>query len=214
MLKTKKQKWVLILSVAVLALLLGMWSRHNFQLPTVSPKQMTVATLFNQPRTISDFKLIDGDEKPFTRENFKGHYSLLFFGFTNCPDLCPTTLSTLNQAYQQLQKDKVENMPQVVFISVDPEQDTPARIKWYLSSFNKAFVGATGSQEQIDKLTQEMSVLYTKIIQKDDPEHYSIDHSGTIIIINPQGQFAGIFSMPHDAKKIASDVEILVKDKA
>ncbi len=199
-----------VIAVALLALLLGLWTRHNLQPKSVQPTLLT-ATVFNQPRSISPFQLTDDNGQAFTLENLKGHYSLLFFGFTHCPDLCPTALSTLNQTYKKLASQPNLPLPQIVFISVDPEQDTPAVIKTYLSSFNSAFLGATGSKQQLDTLTQEMSVLYARVAQAGDAAHYTIDHSGTIIIINPQGEFYGVFTLPHDAQKIAADMENILK---
>ncbi len=216
MLKTSTQRQILfvLIAVAVLALLFGMWSRHNLtDMPKKSAQPLTLnsGTLFPEPRILSPFKLTASDGQPFTNDSFKGHWSLVFFGFTNCPDLCPTTLSVLNQTYKSLQTAQQDPMPQVVFISVDPEQDTNQRITEYLSSFNRNFVGATGSEQQLDRLTKEMNVLYMKVAQPNtnanghDEHMYSIDHSGTILVINPQGQLYALFSMPHDAEKIAQD---------
>jgi len=206
--KTQLRRRIILISIGALALLFGMWLQFNYN-KKPAPPTLVSATIFPQSRIINPFQLTDDEGKPFTLDNFKGHWSIVFFGFTNCPDLCPTTLSTLNDAYKKLVAAKQNPMPQVVFISVDPEADTPDRMKTYLSSFNKAFLGAVGSQEQIDQLTKELSVLYAKIAQKD--AHYTIDHSGTILIINPQGQFAGVFSMPHNADNIAHDLQTIIK---
>jgi len=207
--KSRQRLLFILIAVAILSALFGMWSRHNTQ-PTDVKVAMKTATVFPQPRAITPFQLTDTEGKPFTLENLKGHYSLIFFGFTHCPDLCPTTLAMLSQSYKTLENAKLKNLPQVIFISVDPEQDTPKKIKTYLSSFNSAFLGATGDKAQIDKLTQEMSVIYAKVAQAGDPGHYSIDHSGTLIIVNPEGQFYGVFTMPHDPQKIANDMKVLL----
>ena len=207
----KNRSYILFLFVAIssLSLLLGLWWKHNATPIEIMPVVKT-ATIFDRPRIISAFRMIDDQDKPFTLDNFKGHYSLVFFGFTHCPYLCPTTLAMLNQSYKMMQREKLNSMPRIIFISVDPEQDTPAVIKTYLSSFNSAFLGATGSKADLDKLTEEMSVLYTKVMQPGDNQHYTIDHSGAIILVNPQGQFQGVFTTPHDAKKIADDMKILI----
>jgi protein SCO1/2 len=207
--KTYQRLLFLLISIAVLSALFGMWMHYNTQNKTGSPALKT-ATIFSQPRTIAPFKLVDTDNKPFSLENLKGHYTLIFFGFTHCPDLCPTTLAMLSQSYKMLESAQLKSMPRILFISVDPEQDTSQVIKTYLSSFNTAFLGATGSQKQLDKLTQEMSVIYAKVSDAKDPTHYTIDHSGTIIIINPEGQFYGVFTMPHDPQKIANDMKALL----
>lgn len=213
-LPSSRTQWsIVIICLAVLALLFGMWARYNLHGEEISKPVFLSATLFDQPRSVTPFKLTDTNNHNFGLDNFKGHWSLVFFGFTNCPDLCPTTLATLNQTYKVFEKNPTMTKPQVVFISVDPEQDNPAKIKNYLSSFNPNFLGATGSESQIGQLTQELSVMFTKILPANS-EQYSIDHSGTIVIINPQGQFSGVFTLPHDPNKIAQDVQTLIASSA
>jgi protein SCO1 len=211
--KAISQRVFLILSISVLALLFGLWIFHNTNADEAGgSKALQSATVFQQPRAITPFQLTDANNQAFTLENLKGHWSLLFFGFTNCPDLCPTTLSTLNQAYQQLAVHHPKVMPQVVFISVDPEQDDSQTIAKYLSSFNPHFLGATGAQTTLNQLTRELSVLYMKVAEPNatDPTHYSIDHSGAILIIDPEGQFYGVFTTPHDPAKIAKDTQAIM----
>ena len=200
----------LFIAIAGLAILFGVWSRHN----STSSEQggvsaVKTATIFDKPRFIAPFQMVDANNKPFTQDNFKGHYSLVFFGFTNCPMLCPTTLAMLNKAYKMMQDDKLKDLPQIVFISVDPDRDSPAAIKKYLLSFNPAFLGAAGNKETIDKLTQEMNVLYQQVPDPQKQGNYTFDHSGAIILVNPQGQYQGVFTTPHDPRKIADDMKAL-----
>ncbi len=212
---TGVQRLILAFSFGVLALLFGLWLYHNLDHnDDTAKKQFISATVFQQPRAITPFQLTDDNDQPFTLENFKGHWSLVFFGFTNCPDLCPTTLSTLNQVYKQLESTQPKSMPQVVFVSVDPQQDNSQTIAKYLSSFNPHFLGATGSQQALDQLTRELSVLYMKVARpnSDNNEHYDIDHSGAILIINPQGHFYGVFTTPHNVNNIAKDTQTLMAD--
>ncbi len=212
MLKTKRPILYFAIALAVLALLFGMWFQHNTSAEqTKSLANLETATVLPQPKTVPRFNLISQENTSFTLENLKGHWSLLFFGFTNCPYLCPTTLSTLNESFKLLEKDHLTPMPQMVFISVDPERDHPARIKEYLSSFNKQFVGATGSPQQLEALTKSFNILYTKIKATKSNEEYSIDHSGTILMLDPKGQLFAIFSTPHDATKIAHDVKSIIE---
>lgn len=211
----RRQLLFLFIAIAILALCFGVWSQHNLSSQKSAPLALDTATIFSQPRAISPFQLTDNHDQPFTLANLQGHWSILFFGFTHCPELCPTTLATLNQAYQLLQKDHPDQvLPQVVFISVDPEQDTSQRITTYLSSFNPHFIGATGTPAALDKLTQELSVMYTKTNPLNtndvDASEYSIDHSGTLLIVNPAGQFYGVFTTPHNANKIAHDIKVIM----
>src|SRR5260221_7497920 len=111
----------LIIAIAALALLFGIWTQYNFGSKSKSSAlALNSGTLLSQPRALQNFHLINDHNKPFTNDNFKNHWSFVFFGFTNCPQLCPTTLSTLNQIYKNLQQVHLQSMPQVVFISVDP----------------------------------------------------------------------------------------------
>jgi len=183
----------------------------GFSVTTGYAAEMQNATVFNQPRNIAAFKLQDDAGKPFTNANLQGHWSLLFFGFTNCAMICPTTMTELNKMYQILQKAKVEQLPQVVFISVDPERDSIKRIHDYVVSFNPKFIGATGEESQIVSLTKQMGVMFMKIADKDDPKKYAIDHSAFVVLVNPKGQMYGIFSSPHQAEEMAKSYQQIIK---
>jgi protein SCO1/2 len=161
------------------------------------------AAIYQQPRPIVPFSLKDTDGKAFSNQNLQGHWSLLFFGFTNCAMICPTTMTELNKMYGLLQKAKVKSLPQVVFISVDPERDSIKRIHGYVQAFNSAFVGATGSEQELTKLSKQLGVMYMKVRDKDDPKHYAIDHSAFIVLVNPKGQAYGLLTTPHSAKNLA-----------
>lgn len=214
----KRQFILIIFVVAVIALLFGMWSRHNIS-PAVKENQnkpevlsLASATVLPQDKELAPFQLIGANQQAFTNDNLKGHWSLVFFGFTNCPSLCPSTLTTLNKVYEQLESEKQVNLPQVVFISVDPDRDTPPRITEYLQGFNKHFIGATGTQEQLDQLTHQLSVLYMKVTQPghENDNTYTIDHSGTILVIDPAGNWYALFNTPHDANNITKDYQTIV----
>lgn len=209
---TKSKIIILISAVVVIALLAGLWLHHN---TLGKPAVLKTATVLTPARDISDFQLTGDNDKPFTLSNLKGHWTLIFFGFTHCPELCPTTLATLKEVYQKLENAKQKPMPQVLFISVDPARDSPKLIKRYLSSFNSNFLGATGTEEALKSLTQEMSVLYMKVMQpgheSNDQAHYDIDHSGTLLLTNPAGKLVAIFNMPHQEAQIAADLHTIIK---
>lgn len=163
------------------------------------------ATIFTQPRTVVPFKLQTDNGNSFSNENLKGHWSLLFYGFTNCAMICPTTMTELNKMYQILAKDKQQVLPQVVFISVDPERDTIKRLHNYVHSFNPHFIGVTGDEKELATLAKHMGAMYMKVRDKKDPTHYYIDHSAFIILVNPKGQMVGILSSPHEAENMANN---------
>lgn len=204
----RRQYRIATIAFAVIALCLGLWSFHQKN-PADSPIELENGTLLPLPHDISPFQLVSADTKDFTNENLKGKWSFLFFGFTKCPELCPTTLTTLNNMVALLTEHKVEQMPQVVFISLDPARDTPSTMKQYLASFNKDFVGITGSEDSLKKLTSEFSVLYAKVAKNAADDDYVIDHSGTLLLVNPKAQLVAVFSTPHDATKLSHDLRTI-----
>jgi len=188
-----------VLIIAAVALSLGIWVWHQQSEMTGGSMQGVDATVLPQARSISAFELIDQQGHAFTNQQLLGHWSLVFFGFTNCSMICPTTMAELNQTYQLLQKNHIDQ-PQVIMVSVDPERDSVAKMRDYVTAFNKNFIGLTGEKSVIEKLTRQMGVVYMKV-----ESNNSIDHSGTVMLINPQGKLQAFFSMPHDAKKMAKD---------
>ncbi|RMD70853.1 MAG: SCO family protein [Gammaproteobacteria bacterium] len=158
--------------------------------------------LLPEPRPLPAFSLVDQDGRPFDNRRLMGKWSLLFFGYTHCPDVCPTTLSTLKEVKGRLEgHPEVLDKVQFVFISVDPERDTPKVLKDYVSYFDPGFIGATGSENQLKVLTRSLGVLYVKVPEENGD--YLVDHSASVILVDPKGRFAGVLSPPHRADAIA-----------
>lgn len=203
----RRQLLLAAVAFAVIAMFLGMWTKHNHQVS--AGIQLENGTLLPVPQDIAPFQLVNLDQQPFTKDSLAGHWNLIFFGFTRCPELCPTTLATLDKTYQILEHRNKVPMPQVVFISVDPERDNPDTIKNYLASFNKNFVGATGDKENLKQLTAQLNILFMKVQKQnnEDSNDYQIDHSGTILLVNPNAQLLAIFSTPHSEDALSHDVE-------
>lgn len=201
----KKRRAIFIgLIICIIALGFALWlhfTRHSKQENTSHLQQ---GTAFPAAIALEAFQLTDGNNKPFTNKNLKGHWSLFFFGFTRCPKVCPTTLSILNKAYQILEKADPNNLPHVVFISVDPKRDSPKATMQYAKRFNKHFIGVTGNKASIDGLTKNLGIMHA-VAQKSGEPGYQINHSGTIIVINPKGQWAGILMPPFNANVMAND---------
>jgi len=148
----------------------------------------------SQPRIFSDFELLDHRGESFSLENLRGHWTILFFGFTNCPDICPTTMATLAQMYQFLSSDEQEKL-QVVMVSLDPERDTQEKMAEYVPYFNADFVGVTGNKHLIRRMTAELNIAYNKVPLEGD--NYTVDHSTQVVLINPKGHYHGFFKAPH-----------------
>jgi len=193
----------ILIILAFIAFIAGGFVGKHLQKPL---SQKINATLLPQPRSLPPFKLMDMQEKPLTNQDLQGHWTLLFFGFTHCGHVCPMTMSVLKQVNANLRINK-QNSPRVLFISIDSQRDTPAVIKKYVISFDKDFQGATGSKQELEKLTKELGVVYMQV--KPENTDYQIDHSGTVFLINPLGEVYAVFSMPHDANSMTHDLETI-----
>ncbi|TDU32522.1 protein SCO1/2 [Panacagrimonas perspica] len=170
--------------------------------------QIASGTLLPSPRAIPEFALTGGGGQPFTKAGLNGQWSVIFVGFTHCPDVCPNTLAKLKAVHSTL---ATQNKPlQVLFLSVDPERDTPPIIASYVTHFDPAFVGATGPKEELDKLGSAMGFIYMKSPGA-TPETYSIDHSSALILINPQAQVAGYFTQPLKVDELVADLGTLIE---
>ncbi len=143
--------------------------------------------------------------KVLTDQDFLGQYLLIDFGYTTCPDVCPTTLLKLAQV-DRLLGDDAKNV-QVLFVSVDPERDTPEVLRHYVTSFDPAFLGLTGSKAAIDSMTRKYHVKY-QYVGKDSPDDmdYTVDHTSAVFFMGPDGRFIARFSYPTPAEQIAEKV--------
>jgi len=204
-----KQLINIVIFVAVIALGVGLLYQQKHK-KTYDPTQLS-ATVLSQPRVVASFSLTDNEGKPFNNKSLEGHWSMLFFGFTNCPQLCPTTMAELNQMYLQLQSDKISVLPQVTMVTIDPERDTRQKLNDYVKQFNTTFKGAFGSQSAIDGLTKQLGVVYMKTQNKQD-KNYDINHTGTVMLFNPQGKLSAFFTVPHRAKLMASEYELIERN--
>jgi len=159
----------------------------------------------NTPHEIVDFHLINNHGRPFTKTDLKGHWTLMFFGFTHCEMICPTTLEALNKLYKILEKELPQNnLPHVLFISIDPERDTIERINSYIHSFNTQFLGARTGVKETLALEKQLSVIVS-------PTTSTINHSAEILLINPAAQVQAYFYYPNQPEKMASDYKLILK---
>ena len=152
------------------------------------------------------FKLVDQDGKPITEANLRGKWQLVFFGYTHCPDTCPTALNELALALDQLGPKK--QSVGIVFITVDPERDTPAVLKEYLASFDAPVIGLTGSPQEVAQAAKDYRVYYAKHPRADGG--YDMDHSAVIYIMDPQGRFTATFTPDTPADDVAKRLQKLL----
>lgn len=205
MIDNKRMLYVVIVLIGLAALAAGVGSYLANQANQTArlEAQRPNGLLWPQVRDLPAVELIDQEGERFGVEDFRGHWSLVFFGFTFCPDICPMTLASLNEMQQQLaaQGADIDNL-QTILVSVDPERDTPARLNEYVSYFNEDFIGVTGTEAELQTLTRGLGAVYV-IEEPDAAGDYLIDHSASIFLINPQGQLTGIFTTPHEPASLA-----------
>jgi protein SCO1/2 len=167
------------------------------------PIETDNATVLPSAMALPEFTLADVDGEPFTNASLEGRFTLMFFGFTNCPDVCPITLQVLASTIERLREDAPEKVPDVVFVSVDPFRDTPDRIRAYLRGFDPGFIGVTGPDERLEPLVTKLGVGVEK--HEHHGEHYNVVHSGVVYVIGPRAEWIALSSAPHVPETIASD---------
>lgn len=148
------------------------------------------------------FELTDQNGKTITEKDFKGHPFLVFFGFTNCPEICPTALFDISEVFNALGPDA--DKARALFITVDPERDTPEKLKDYLSSFNPHLVGAVGTTEQLAAVAKGYRAYYKKVPLKDGD--YTMDHMATVYLMDKNGDFVAPFSLKRRPEEAAADL--------
>ncbi len=161
------------------------------------------AVLLPTPRELYPVELVDQRGQPFGLARLRGHWTLMFFGYTRCPDICPVTMAKLGQARKLADAAAGgERSFDVVMVSVDPEHDTPGKLSDYVTYFGRDFVGLTGAHEAIARLAASLNVAFGKL-PGDTPDGYVVDHTANIVIIGPRGLYRGFLKPPHDADHIA-----------
>jgi len=165
------------------------------------------AGVFSPPRQAPDFSLQGSDNNELTLSHYQGKIVLLGFGFTSCPDVCPTTLATLAQARRKLGPDAAD--VQVVYITVDPERDVPARMKQYLASFDPTFVGGTGTAQSLEAVRKEYGILAQK---KAYGSNYTFAHSSYVYVIDRSGRLRALMPYGHAPDDYVHDLKILLQE--
>lgn len=163
--------------------------------------------LLPQSRTLPELSLVNQDGEAVRVDQLKGQWSLLFFGYTFCPDICPATLAELRQLRSQLPEQARANL-RIVLVSVDPHRDTPQQLKQYLGYFDPAFIGLTGEEADIQKFANAVSIPY--IPADTSKENYTVDHSGNLVILGPDGTQRGFIRAPLNNVKLLAQLPGLV----
>jgi len=202
--------------IALIALVIGVVVAVNIAPPGGANKTQHV-NMYPQARVLPDFLLVDHNNKSFTTENLMGHWSLVFVGYTYCPDICPTTLAELKDIYPELQKIPSDFPIQVVLLSVDPKRDTPERLNEYINFFHSEFIAVSGEHAQLFPLVRAMGMMYSMSESTDNP-NYLVDHSSSVVVVNPKAQVVGRFKADFavgklpisEGQKILADMPAIV----
>ena len=195
--------WTVASCIAFMSVVLGLFLNQLTTPRDLSAEEYKdLGVYFIEPsRNLTTLSLVDDTNSYFKFDKFKGKWNVLFFGFTFCPDICPLTMKQLQEIKKELGSES-ENV-RFFLVSVDPIRDTPEKLRVYLDNFDKDFIGLTGG---ID------NVPFSPVVKSDDP-FYTVDHTGSLVLIDPEGKYAGFFRAPHDSEKVLLALQSLLKRK-
>lgn len=189
---------------AIVAFVVGLVAARALLAPRQVPVPVTEnATVFEGPRAVAALQLVDQDGQPYTAGALRDRWTLVFFGFTYCPDVCPTTLAVLKQMRQQLADLPDAQRPHVVLVTVDPERDTPERLRDYVRFFDPSFGAATGTIADVEQAAAAFAVPFAKVTLPQGG--YTMDHGAGIFLVDPAGRRIAYSSPPFDAATLARD---------
>lgn len=202
----KRNIMITVISIiAVMVLFFGLFLNKLF-----TPREMGFEELklngvitFAEPRLVNDFELLDQNGATFDKTSLADKLNLVFFGFTNCPDICPTTMAYLGSVYKSLSEEDKDKV-QIILVSLDPARDTQESMKAYVEYFNPGFKGLTGQFPQIMSFTNNLNVAFNKVFLD---EGYTIDHTSNIAILNGRGDYAGFIRTPIDVNVLPRIIE-------
>lgn len=206
--------WIVLAGIVALSAGAFVAVVKPFQPSTPTPEYFQY---FPEPRNLADISLVDQTNTSVDNTVFNGRWSLLFLGYTYCPDICPTTMASLGRVYPELKNIDSDNAVQVVFVSVDPNRDTPERLASYVEYFNAEFVALTGEHAQLFPFVRSLGLMYA-IAESTDNPNYLVDHSASVVVVDPQGRALGRFKPKYtpgelavsDSMQIAKDLPLII----
>lgn len=194
-------KITLVIMLILLGYSIGSSFEKSAPVPTYKVAQVQQPVL-----DIKEFKLLDHNKQPFNLDQLQDKWSLLFLGYTHCPDVCPTTLSEMNYLYQDLQQHNKALLDdaQFILVSIDPERDTPDHLNDYIKYFNDQFTATSGEAEELKAFAKQLELRFSieKITISDE---YLVEHSADLLLINPQAQVVARFIPPYDTGQLVQD---------
>lgn len=191
-----------VILIGLVLMGLGVWVAH-YLLESHQPSlPKPPAHYLRSGKPLTGFTLIDYNHKPFTASRFKGKWTFLFFGYTNCPDVCPTTLLKMRLVWNKMPASvQTPPAPQMVFVSVDPRRDTPELLKKFVTFYRPNFLGVTGKAKQINILIHQVGGHYS-FTKNPNGKGYTVNHSAQIILVDPEGEMRAVFSPPQKVDEL------------
>ncbi|MEZ5498917.1 MAG: SCO family protein [Steroidobacteraceae bacterium] len=194
------RNWVLLALLAVLGTVAGAWVGIASR---AQPPQLQSGTLYPAPRPLPPFALRSADGRPIANADLNGHPTILFFGFTNCPDVCPTTLALIAEVQR---RQPVPGL-QIWFVSVDPRRDTPQRLAAYLHGFAAAITGVTGEAKPLADFATALGIAVAEVALPGGD--YTVDHTAALLVLNDRGAEVAVFTPPHERDALVRDLQAL-----
>jgi protein SCO1/2 len=191
------------LAVAALAAALGVAASLYLDTRVDRPPEIRGYVLA-EPRPLPDVQLIDERGATFRTDNLRGHWSLLYFGYTYCPDVCPLTLVQLANLERHLEAERATAIVEYYLVSVDPRRDTPARLREYVAYFDPEFHGLTGAPEALAELAAATETVFD-VPEDPDGDNYLVSHSSNVVLLDPSARVHAVFTPPHEPATLAAD---------
>lgn len=206
---------LVILLLAVAGGLGLLASQYLLSPPPAAAPALSAVQLFPEPRPIADFSLQQSDGTQLVPGELHGHWTVVFLGFTHCPDICPTTLAQLARAQRAWEEFPDAIRPRVLFVSVDPARDSPDRIGEYAHAFHRDTLAATADVPSLEGFARSLSLVFmTAPADAAAPDgNYSVDHSAALAVLDPRGRMAGVIAPPFDPAAIADDLAGLTRSQ-
>lgn len=205
------KKMLGLVGLLSLAVFVG-WGLSKYQARQTAVIQTEVATVLQPGKSLGHFRLESTLGKSFTEQSFIGHWTVLFFGYAQCPKICPQALTLISEVWRSYSEGRPHPNAQFVFASLNPEKDTVENLKTFMGHFHPDFIGVTGERAEIVRLSKASGVYsWTDPSQDGSTGPKLIDHSATIMLISPEGRLKALFSPPHQAAAIAKDLRQLMQ---
>jgi protein SCO1/2 len=197
-----------VLLVTACLILLTVFSTDRFGQSGAILLVDRVSSVVSPLRPLSEFQLVGSDERPFTARNLVNHWTFIVFGFTSCPDVCPSTLAVLTEFREVLTREFADAKDvNIILVTVDPERDTPAILKQYVQHFDTHFLGLSGTDANIRNLANQLGASY-EITNRDAAAGYTVSHSASLYLIDPQARHYASFVAPLEAALIAQRLKV------